>query len=86
MCPGKNYTGKKDNNAGNSSNAKSFCEGLQYRADTNGATIGDNPHEAGSESADAWDRGWAVGQGAVGGFVDPAEAPNCAVPQNQIVP
>ena len=76
---GKLCTGQKDNNAGNIRNSKAFCEGLVHRMATNGATIGDNPLEAGSEAGDAWDRGWSVGQAASGSTVDPAAAPCCAV-------
>ena len=76
---GKNYTGQKDNNAGNIENARAFCEGLTVRTETNGATIGSNPHASGTEAADAWDRGWTVGQAAAGTTIDPADAPNCAV-------
>jgi len=76
---GKAYSGQKDNNAGNTQNSRAFCEGLTVRTDTSGSTIGDNPHESGSEAADAWDRGWTVGQAAAGTTIDPADAPNCAV-------
>jgi len=57
---------------------KSYCEGLDHRIATNGATIGDNPHESGSEAADTWDAGWTVGQSAAGGVLPAGSAPCCA--------
>jgi len=76
---GKNCHGAAQNSAIHVVDTRSFCEGLAHRTATNGATIGDNPHVAGSEAADAWDRGWTVGQEAGGTTVDPANAPCCAV-------
>lgn len=59
---GKKCTGTQTNNAGNSKNSRAFCEGRNYRGTGTGlqAPITDNPHEAGSEAADAWDRGWTA--------------------------
>ena len=76
------YTGQKDNNVGTLENARSFCEGLQYRTMDTAANVPvtDNPHIADSEAGEAWIRGWTVADNAAGGTIDKTLAPNCAVP------
>ena len=78
LCNGQN-----NNQAVNVRNAKAFCEGLQYRSLGNSVSKpeDDNPHEDGSEDFDAWLRGWTVAKDAAlgTGFIDPADAPCCAV-------
>jgi len=80
---GKNCNGQANNQAVNSRNARSFCEGIQFRSEGNALTrpADANPHEAGSEDNLAWDRGWDVAQAAAtgSGFIDPADAPCCSV-------
>jgi hypothetical protein len=75
---GKLCTGQQDGNAGNVRNSVAFCEGLNARIASNSTT---NPHESGSEAADAWDRGVALAAAAAGSTVDPADAGCCAVSQ-----
>lgn len=66
LCFGSTY-----NNAGAAriQDSKAFCEGAAYRATDTAlnAPITDNPHESGSEAADAWDAGWTAADGAAGG-------------------
>lgn len=79
--------GQSNNQAVNIRNSKSFCEGLQFRSQGTAIAfpITGNPHEAGSEDADAWDRGWTVTEAAAGGTVAATAATCCAVPQNTIL-
>ena len=78
----KNYTGQKDNNAGNIREAKAFCEGIEVRYGSAGS-VALNPHEIGSEASDAWLRGWNLADGS-GGTVAHADAPNCAIPSGTV--
>ncbi len=55
---------------------KAYCEGLNARILSNSTT---NPHESGSDAADAWDAGVAVAAAAAGGQVSKANAPCCAI-------
>ena len=75
--------GQDNNQAVNPRSAKAFCEGLQFRSEGNGVSrpADANPHEVGSEDNLAWDRGWDVAQaaGTGSGFIDPADAPCCAI-------
>ena len=64
---GKLCSGTADNNAGCFKNSKAYCEGIDHRMATNGATIGDNPHAVGSEAANAWDLGWTAIHSDAGG-------------------
>lgn len=73
--PGKLCIGEVTNSGLTVKNSKAFCEGVAAR--TASATTS-NPH-AGGDAADAWDRGVALAAAAVGGAVDPADAPCCAV-------
>jgi len=57
---GKGCAGAQLNNAGNATLSRAYCEGIDHRMATNGATIGDNPHAVGSEAANAWDLGWSA--------------------------
>lgn len=78
------------NNAGAAyaDTAKAFSEGIYYRA---GGTLAgrpkaNNPHEAGSRDADAWDRGWDVADAvAPAGTIAQSSAPGVAVPTNVVV-
>lgn len=85
---GKLCTGAPTNNAGAGilSSSKAFCEGLAWRAQGTAVAfpISDNPHEPGSEDADAWDAGWTVTNAAAGTTVDPDNCPCCAAPSNTI--
>lgn len=67
-------------------NSKAFSEGLYYRAGGTllGRPIADNPHEAGSEAADAWDAGWTVANTASPGAITRSDAPCVAVPHGNI--
>ena len=58
--PGKLCQGSNTGNAYQPKSSKAYCEGITHRMATNGATIGDNPHEVGSEAALAWDLGWTA--------------------------
>lgn len=79
--PGKLCTGQVDNNAYNARTSKSFCEGLDYRASGTAVShpVSANPHETGSEDAQAWGRGWGVANNAAGGKIPQSLAPCCAV-------
>lgn len=79
--PGKLCTGAAQNNAANLKNSKAYCEGIKYRASglSIARPITDNPHEAGSEAADAWDLGWTLAEANATGVVDRTEAGCCAV-------
>ena len=59
--------------------SKAYCEGMNHRVATNGATIGANPHAAGSDAANAWDLGWTVAQGEAGSEMTRALMGCCAV-------
>jgi len=79
--PGKNINGTTTNQSISLKEGKSFCEGMGYRqADTGAnAPITDNPHEAGSDCAVAWDNGWTVADDAEGGAISAAAAAQCAL-------
>lgn len=68
---GKLCFGQVRNNAGagHISQSKAYCEGAKWRAQGTALAFPktDNPHEAGSEDAEAWDLGWDVAQAAAGG-------------------
>ena len=86
--PGKFCTGAVTNNAYLLVETKAFCEGLNYRA--GGTLLGrpktDNQHAAGSEAAEAWDRGWETADAAAPlGTITPSDAPCCAVPTNVVI-
>ncbi len=85
---GKLCFGTLTNNAGAGrlSASHAFCEGLAWRAQGTALAfpITDNPHAAGSEDGDAWDRGWTVTDTAAGGSVSKADAPCCSIPQGTI--
>ena len=78
MCFGSTYNNA---GAGHLRSSKAFCEGIEYR--TGGTAVArpkaDNPHQSGSDAADAWDTGWDIAQAAAGGSVTPSSAPCCAV-------
>ena len=78
---GKMIDGTVTNNSADSKIGRSFCEGMGYRqADTGAnAPITDNPHEAGSDCAVAWDNGWTVADDAEGGAISAAAAAQCAL-------
>jgi len=67
----------------NSVNSKAYCEGMAYR--TTGlqpdVPITDNPHAAGSDAANAWDKGWTVADAHSGdaGGIKASAAGCCAV-------
>ncbi len=60
---------------------KAYCEGLNARILSNSTT---NPHESGSDAADAWDAGVAAAAAAAGGTVSKADAPCCAFPASTV--
>jgi len=82
LCTGENY-----NSSGvpRLRESKAYCEGLDHRISTNGASFGDNPHVAGSPDGDAWDRGWSVGQSDVGEILTAGAAPCCAPDRNATI-
>lgn len=77
LCDGRLATDAKN---GVIQNSKAYCEGMSYRASDTAlnAPITDNPHESGSEAADAWDAGWTVADDAAGGAIDKDSAGCCA--------
>ena len=56
-------------------NSKSYCEGMMARV---ASAITTNPHESGSEAADAWDAGVAVANAAAGSTIAIADQGCCA--------
>ena len=76
--PGKQCNGVAGYSAGKLKNSKAYCEGLDHRISTNGATIGDNPHVAGSEAANCWDVGWSEGQADAGSTLSASSGLCCA--------
>jgi len=77
---GKMCFGSKYNNAGSGhlKSSKAYCEGIDHRIATNGASIDDNPHESGSEAAAAWDFGWSAAQESSAGTLPKTEGMCCA--------
>lgn len=71
---GKLCFGEPTNNAAKVRNSKSFCEGRYYRALGTETTHPkeDNPHEAGTEAATAWDLGWDDAEAGTGTYVGPS--------------
>ena len=55
--PGKLYDGTIENSAQPIKDSKAYCEGRASAV--GGGVVGDNPHEAGSESNAAWAAGLA---------------------------
>ena len=82
--PGKLCEGSVTGNAYQLKNSRAYCEGINHRIATNGATIGDNPHEVGSEAANAWDLGWTAGHVDAGGTS--TLLPNCcAIDRTKVI-
>lgn len=79
--------GQDNNQSVNVSNAKSFCEGMQYRSEGTSAAkpVTSNPHVPSSEDYDSWLRGWTLADVSQGGVIPPSLAGCCAVPQNTIL-
>jgi len=84
---GKLCTGAPTNNADLIKESRAYCEAIQYRAQGTGAAfpLSGNPHESGSDAANAWNQGWLLANGSAGTTVDPTSAPCCAVPQGIII-
>ena len=82
---GKRCNGQINNQGVNVGSTKAYCEGLKHRIDTNGASIGDNPHLTGSPDADSWDRGWSKAQANSGGTMAKGDAPCCAVDVTTVI-
>lgn len=66
--------------------SKAYCEGMAYRASDTASNVPvtDNPHEADSPAAIAWDNGWNVAQDALAGVIADEQLGCCA--QTQVVP
>ncbi len=83
----KPCAGTPTNNSDLIRESRAFCEGVQYRASGTSAAkpLSDNPHETGSDAADAWQTGWVQAQSDSGTTMIASDAPCCAIPHNTIL-
>jgi hypothetical protein len=85
---GSLYDGRDVTRAKNGvkNNSKAYCEGITYRASDSAANApkDDNPHQVGSEAAEAWDAGWDAADAAAGGQMGKGTSGPC--PEGQSIP
>ena len=78
LCDG--HTGRN----GKVKDSKAYCEGMAYRQSGIGTDVPvtDNPHEAGSDAATAWDAGWNAADAYSDGVMPQDAMGCCSIPSD----
>lgn len=87
--PGKLYDGRDVTTPKNGvpKNSQAYCDGMYYRASDSAVNVPkqNNPHQAGSEAAAAWDAGWDDAHAQVGGDLTQDTAGPCGLAGMSVV-